>query len=70
MPRAKRRVVVWNSARTKMLSGSYTVENHIVTVRSEHGTKSADTAGLTPMVLAKIMLRELAVAAKPQTPTG
>jgi hypothetical protein len=60
MRRTKRRVVVWNSARTKLLSGSYTVENDIVTVTSQHGTKSADTAGSTPMVLAKIILRELA----------
>ena len=60
MRRTKRRVVVCDRARTKMLSGSYTVENDIITVTSKHGTKSAETAGLTPMVLAKIILRELA----------
>ena len=60
--------MVWNSARTKMLSGSYTVENDIITVTSRHGTKSAETAGLTAMILAKIMLRELGNGAKTQNP--
>jgi hypothetical protein len=43
-----------------MLRGSYTVENNIITVTSQHGTKSAETAGSTPMVLARIILRQLA----------
>jgi hypothetical protein len=68
MHRTKRRVVVCNSARTKMLSGSYTVENDIITVTSQHGTKSAETAGLTAMILAKIILRELGDGAKTQNP--
>jgi hypothetical protein len=51
-----------------MLSGSYTVENDIITVTSQYGTKSAETAGLTAMILAKIILRELGDGAKTQNP--
>ena len=43
-----------------MLTGGYIVDNGIITVTSAHGTKSAETGGQTPMILAKIMLRELA----------
>jgi hypothetical protein len=50
-----------------MLSGTYTVADGIITVTSDHGTKSIETAGLTPIVLAKIILRELADDADKRT---
>jgi hypothetical protein len=54
-------VVVWNDARNKMLTGSYTVEGGIITVKSENGkTKSIRVGGSKPAALARIMLRELA----------
>jgi len=53
-------VVIWNAARTKMLTGTYTVKDGSITVRSVHGKKSTQVGGMTPKALAKIMLRELA----------
>jgi hypothetical protein len=53
-------VVVWNHARTKMLTGSYAVRDGIITVTSELGKKATQVGGSPPKVLARMMLRELA----------
>jgi hypothetical protein len=55
-----REVITWGDGRTNMLRGHYTVGDSLVTVTSQHGTKTMQVEGLPPAVLAKIMLRELA----------
>jgi hypothetical protein len=55
-----RRVVAWDDGRINTLRGHFTVGDGLITVMSPHGTKTMQTAGLPPRVLAKITLRELA----------
>ena len=48
----------------RAVSGSYTVENQIVVVRTEHGAKSWEVGTMDPTSLAFRLLRELAAAGK------
>jgi hypothetical protein len=55
-----RHVSTWDDGRINSLRGHYTVADGLITVMSQHGTKTIHVEGLPPAVLAKIVLRELA----------
>jgi hypothetical protein len=44
------------------LTGTYSCSDWMVTVRSQHGNKSTQLDGSSPLDLARLMLRELAQA--------
>jgi hypothetical protein len=60
MSRKKNSVEAWNDGRAKLLSGFFTIENGVITVTSSYGAKSTELGGLPPLVVARVMLPELA----------
>jgi hypothetical protein len=65
LPKGKwRHVSTWDDGRINTLRGHYTVADGLITVMSQHGTKTIHVEGLPPAVLAKIVLRKLAADRK------
>jgi hypothetical protein len=54
-----RRFINWISLHNEHGSGSWSVIDDIVTVRTCHGTKSVPLNGCTPASVARILMREL-----------
>jgi len=48
----------------RLLSGTFTIRDGMVFVRSEHGEKPAQIGGSPPEVIARLVLGELAAAAR------
>jgi len=63
-----KKIVVWHQItidfRGRKIKGSYATENDMVTVRTTLGSKGTQRGGSRPAILARMMLRELAVEGK------
>ena len=69
MAKGSRTIVVWESLSIRLpdgriVSGSYSCSDKIVTVQTVHGSESLQLGGSTPRDLAITLLQQLAVAGK------
>jgi len=60
-----RRFVTWTSMKNEHGTGSWAVIDGILTVRTAHGTKSAQIGGMPPEYLARVLMRELFYEQRP-----